>query len=403
MATAKRAIIIVLDSFGIGALPDAAKFGDASSDTLGHIDEYTSKNKLPFNIPNLLKLGLGHAYTKVNNKKLSCDNNHYTLNGYYGACREQSTGKDTTSGHWEMAGCPVLFDWGYFTDLKNSFPQELLDKIVTKSGISGYLGNCHASGTDIIRDLGEEHVKTGKPIFYTSADSVFQIACHEQSFGLDNLYKLCNIARAELEPYNIARVIARPFIGNSPANYERTGNRKDYSLLPSSKTLLDICSEHGGQVVSIGKIGDIYAHQGTGTEIKATGLAGLCDKTIAAIKEHKKDKTFIMTNLVDFDMLYGHRRNTLGYKEALEYFDIRLPEIIATLNADDILILTADHGCDTTWHGTDHTREHIPFLMFHNGKTGEIGICDSYSDIGQTVAKHLNLPSLANGIAVELC
>src|SRR5579863_1492534 len=385
--TAKRAIVIVLDSFGIGALPDAAKFGDAGSDTLGHIDEYATKNNLSFNIPNLLKLGLGRAYTLVNNKKLNCDNNicedklesqgnderrrlqtvgkeqnheavvsnRLCINGYYGACREQSTGKDTTSGHWEMAGCPVLFDWGYFTDLTNSFPQKLLDKIVTKSGIPGYLGNCHASGTDIIRDLGDEHVKTGKPIFYTSADSVFQIACHEQSFGLNNLYKLCEIARQELAPYNIARVIARqelapyniarviarPFIGDSPANYERTGNRKNYSVLPADKTLLDICSEQGGQVVSIGKIGDIYAHQGTGIELKATGLAGLCDKTISAIKEHKQDKTLIMTNLVDFDMLYGHRRNTMGYKEALEYFDSRLPEILSLLNADDILILTA--------------------------------------------------------------
>ncbi|MCC2624246.1 MAG: phosphopentomutase [Burkholderiales bacterium] len=397
----KRAIIIVLDSFGIGALPDAKKFGDAGSNTLGHIDDYATQNKLSFDIPNLLKLGLGRAYTKVNNKKLACDNNNYALNGFYGACQEQSTGKDTTSGHWEIAGCPVLFDWGYFTNLENSFPQKLLDSIVEKSGVKGYLGNCHASGTDIIRDLGDEHVKSGKPIFYTSADSVFQIACHEQYFGLQNLYKLCEIAREELAPYNIARVIARPFTGDSPAAYERTGNRKDYSVLPSSKTLLDICSDNGGQVISIGKIGDIYAHQGTGIEIKATGLAELCEKTINAINEHKEDKTFIMTNLVDFDMVYGHRRNTVGYKEALEYFDSYLPEIIATLTPDDILILTADHGCDPTWPGSDHTREHIPFLMYHNGKSGEIGICKTYSDIGQTVAKHLNLPKLANGVAVE--
>lgn len=396
--TNKRAIIIVLDSFGIGALPDAEKFGDAGSDTLGHIDEYAAKNKLSFNIPNLLRLGLGHSYMMVNNKKLNCDNNKYSLNGYYGACRELSSGKDTTSGHWEMAGCPVLFEWGYFTNEKNSFPQKLLDKIVAKSGISGYLGNCHASGTDIIRDLGNEHVRTGKAIFYTSADSVFQVTCHEQSFGLENLYRLCKTIREELAPYNIARVIARPFIGNSPDTYERTGNRKDYSLLPGSKTLLDICSEHSGHVISIGKIGDIFAHQGTGFEIKATGLTDLCNKTIAAIKKYQQDKTFIMTNLVDFDMLYGHRRNTLGYKEALEYFDNRLPEIIAALNENDILILTADHGCDTIWHGSDHTREHIPFLMYRAGKSGPIGICDSYSDIGQTVAHHLDLPELAYGI-----
>jgi phosphopentomutase len=398
----KRAIIIVLDSFGIGALPDAHKFGDVGSDTLGHIDEYTTKNQIQFNIPNLLKLGLGRAYTKVNNKTLTCDNNEYVLNGYYGACREQSTGKDTTSGHWEIAGCPVLFDWGYFRDIKNSFPKELLDNIIARSGIPGFLGNCHASGTDIIYDLGNEHIKTGKPIFYTSADSVFQIACHEELFGLDNLYKLCKIVRDELEPYNIARVIARPFIGDSPETYARTGNRKDFSVLPESQTLLDICTENGGHVVSIGKIGDIYAHQNTGVEIKATGLTDLCDKTITAIKEYTHDKTFIMTNLVDFDMLYGHRRNTMGYKEALEYFDARLPEILTTLNANDILILTADHGCDTTWHGSDHTREHIPFLMYHNGISKDIGIRNTYSDIGQTVAQHLNLPKLANGIAVEL-
>lgn len=396
----KRAIIIVLDSFGIGSLPDADKFGDAGSDTLGHIDEYASKNKLSFSIPNLLKLGLGKAYTEVNHKQLTCDKNDYSINGYYGACKEISSGKDTTSGHWEMAGCPVLFDWGYFTAHTNSFPQELLDNIVKQSGISGYLGNCHASGTDIIRDLGDEHVKSGKPIFYTSADSVFQIACHEESFGLENLYKLCKIAREALAPYNIARVIARPFIGNSPDTYERTGNRKDYSLLPSSKTLLDVCSEHNGHVISIGKIGDIYAHQGTGTELKASGLTQLCDVTINAIKEHQQDKTFIMTNLVDFDMLYGHRRNTQGYLEALEYFDTRLPEILATLHADDILILSADHGCDTIWPGSDHTREHIPFLMYHAGKSGAIGIRDSYSDIGQTVAQHLNLPLLAHGKSI---
>jgi phosphopentomutase len=395
----KRAIVIVLDSFGIGALPDADKFGDALSDTLGHIDQFAAENKLQFNIPNLLKIGLGSAYTLVNGKKLHYDQGSYTLNGSYGACKELSSGKDTTSGHWEMAGCPVLFEWGYFTSLQNSFPQELLDKIIQRSSIGGYLGNCHASGTDIIRDLGDEHIKTGYPIFYTSADSVFQIACHEQSFGLDNLYKLCQIVREELEPYNIARVIARPFNGNSSATYERTSNRKDYSVLPGSKTLLDICTENNGHVISIGKIGDIYAHQGTGIEVKASGLPQLCDKTIEAIKTHTQDKTYIMTNLVDFDMLYGHRRNTLGYKEALEYFDLRLPEILAALTDDDILILTADHGCDPTWPGSDHTREHIPFLMYHAGNSASLGISDSYSDIGQTIAKHLNLPALAYGNA----
>lgn len=394
----KRAIIIVLDSFGMGASPDAAKFGDVGADTLGHIDEYCHKNDLAFQIPNLLKLGLGKAYSTIHNKQLYADNSNYTLNGSYGACQELSSGKDTTSGHWEIAGSPVLFDWGYFSDHPNSFPQELLDKIVAKSGIKGYLGNCHASGTDIIRDLGDEHIKTGKPIFYTSADSVFQIACHEEHFGLDNLYKLCNLVRAELEPYNIARVIARPFTGTAADNYTRTGNRHDYSVLPNNKTLLDNCKEHGGEMVAIGKIGDIYAHQGTTVELKANGLADLCTTTIEAINKYTADKTFIMTNLVDFDMLYGHRRDVVGYKEALEFFDTQLPNIVNVLTPNDILILTADHGCDPTWPGSDHTREYIPFLMYHNGTTHNFGIRESYADIGQTVASHLNLPALKAGI-----
>ena len=392
----KRAIILVLDSFGIGALPDAAKFGDVGADTLGHIDEYCHLNNLNFKIPNLLKLGLGLAYSRVNDKQLYCDKNDYVTNGLYGACKEISSGKDTTSGHWEIAGSPVLFDWGYF---KEKFPQDLLDKIVKRSGIPGYLGNCHASGTDIIRDLGDEHLKTGKPIFYTSADSVFQIACHEETFGLDNLYNLCKIVREELEPYNIARVIARPFEGNNASNYARTGNRHDYSLLPNNKTLFDVCCENDIKTVAIGKIGDIYAHQGTGIEIKANGLNDLIDKRMDAIKKYKDAPTFIMTNLVDFDMLYGHRRDTKGYKEALEYLDTRIPEIINNLATDDILILTADHGCDPTWHGSDHTREHIPFIMYKSGLSHDIGVRDTYADIGQTVAKHLGVV-IATGTAV---
>ena len=393
----KRAIILVLDSFGIGALPDAHKFGDVGSNTLGHIDEYCKEKNLSFFIPNLLRLGLGRAYTKVNDKQLNCDNRDYELNGIHGACEEISSGKDTTSGHWEIAGCPVLFDWGYFSAHEKSFPQELLDKIVARAEIPGYLGNCHASGTDIIRNLGDEHIKSGKPIFYTSADSVFQIACHEEFFGLDKLYQLCRIVREELAPYNIARVIARPFAGTSSETYARTGNRKDYSLLPGSKTLLDNCTDNNVTTVAIGKIGDIYAHQGTQVEIKANGLPELINKTISAIKKYTTQMTFIMTNLVDFDMLYGHRRDTEGYKEALEYFDTRLPDIISALTSDDILILTADHGCDPTWHGSDHTREYIPFIMYHAAKTADIGIRETYADIGQTVAHHLGLPKLATG------
>jgi len=396
----KRAIIMVLDSFGIGALPDAHKFGDVGANTLGHIAEYAQQHKLSFAIPNLLKMGLGKAYTQVNNQSLPFDKQDYKLHGCYGACQELSSGKDTTSGHWEMAGCPVLFDWGYFSNANNSFPPELLASIQQATGIQGYLGNCHASGTEIIKQLGMEHIKTGLPIFYTSADSVFQIACHEKYFGLDKLYQLCQQVRELLAPYNIARVIARPFIGESADTFSRTGNRKDYSLLPQSKTLLDICSENSGTVVAIGKIGDIYAHQGTNIEIKANGLAKLCDETIKAMQEHVAHKTIIMTNLVDFDMLYGHRRDIVGYKNALEEFDTRLAQIIANLTADDILILTADHGCDPTWHGSDHTREHIPFLLYHQGNSKNLGIRNSYADIGQTVADFLGLPQLAYGVSV---
>lgn len=395
----KKVIVMVLDSFGIGSLPDADKFGDVGSDTLGHIDEYAYKNNSSFNIPNMLKLGLGNAYAEVNAKRLHCDKQDYVVNGFYGAAKELSSGKDTTSGHWEMAGCPVMFEWGYFTKLENSFPQELLDKIVAKAGLTGYLANCHASGTEIIARLGDEHIATHKPIFYTSADSVFQIACHEEHFGLANLYKLCEIVREELAPYNIARVIARPFNGTTADNYARTSNRKDYSLLPMTKTLLDNCKDSGGDVVAIGKIGDIYAHQGTTVEIKASGLEELSDKTIAAIKDSTtKSPTYIMTNLVDFDMNFGHRRNVLGYKEALEYFDTRIPDLIASLSADDLLLFTADHGCDPTWTGTEHTREHIPVFGYCRGKELNIGIRDTFADIGQSVANHLDLPKLDIGV-----
>lgn len=396
----KRVIVMVLDSFGIGALPDAADFGDTGSDTLGHIDKYCADNSLAFKIPNMLKLGLGKAYSNVNGKQLTCDKDDYIVNGFYGASKEKSSGKDTTSGHWEIAGCPVNFEWGYFTPHDNSFPQELLDKIVARAAISGFLGNCHASGTTIIANLGDEHIKTGKPIFYTSADSVFQIACHEEHFGLDNLYKLCQIVREELEPYNIARVIARPFTGDNTANYARTKNRKDYSVLPSAPTVLDVCKDANGDVVAIGKIGDIYAHQGTTVEIKASGLPELTDKTLEAIKTHNSAKpTYIMTNLVDFDMNFGHRRDVLGYKEALEYFDTRVPELIASLNDNDILLFTADHGCDPTWRGSDHTREHIPVFGYYQGKAIDIGTRETFADIGQTIAKHLNLPKLNFGTA----
>lgn len=396
-----RAIVIVLDSFGIGALPDANKYNDQGSDTLGHIDEYCFKNNISFDIPNLLSLGLSKAYELVNNKSLYIDKKNYQILGSYGACQELSTGKDTTSGHWEMAGYPVLFEWGYFKNKENSFPKELLDNILKRTNIKGYLGNCHSSGTEIINKLGIEHIKTGFPIFYTSADSVFQIAASEEHFGLKNLYKLCEIVREELAPYNIARVIARPFIGNNPDNFTRTKNRHDYSLEAPEKMLFDYCISQNGEVIAIGKIADIYAHRGITVTTLASGIPELCEVTIESMQTYNKPKTIIMTNLVDFDMLFGHRRDVTGYKNALEEFDGYLGKIINNLTNNDVLILTADHGCDPTFPGSDHTREHVPFLFYSKSILSKnLGIRSTYADIGQTIADYLKLEKLKIGKSI---
>jgi phosphopentomutase len=285
-----------------------------------------------------------------------------------------------------------MFDWGYFTDKENTFPQELLDALVERAGLPGYLGNCHASGTTIIAELGDEHVRTGKPIFYTSADSVFQIAAHEEAFGLDRLYELCDIARELVDEYRIGRVIARPFVGDGPDSYVRTGNRRDLTTPPHADTVLDKLVAAGGEVISVGKIADIYAHKGITTKIKASGNAALFDATLDAL-EGAGDRTIVFTNFVDFDMLYGHRRNVDGYAEALEYFDRRLPELLAAMREDDVVFLCADHGCDPTWEGTDHTRERIPVLAYGKGiEPGALGKRETFADIGQTVAAFFDLP-----------
>jgi phosphopentomutase len=308
-----------------------------------------------------------------------------------------SSGKDTPSGHWEIAGLPVLFDWGYFTGKTDTFPPELLDKLIERANLPGVLGNCHASGTTIIAELGDEHVRTGKPIVYTSADSVFQIACHEEAFGLDRLYELCDIARELVDEYNIGRIIARPFVGDGPDSYVRTGNRRDLTTPPHAPTVLDKLVEKGGDVISIGKIADIYAHQGITTKIKASGNAALFDATVAAMKD-AGDNSIIFTNFVDFDMLYGHRRDVEGYAAALEYFDGRLPEVLELMREGDLLVLCADHGCDPTWPGSDHTREHIPVLAY--GKmleAGSLGRRDTFADIGQSLATHFDLEPMDYG------
>ncbi len=393
-----RAIILVLDSFGIGATADADRFGDVGSDTLGNIARVRADSaEGPLRLPNLSRLGLFHAGKESTGSFAAGVDTDVELVGAYGHAAELSSGKDTPSGHWEIAGLPVLFDWGYFTDKTDTFPPELLEQLIERADLPGVLGNCHASGTTIIAELGDEHVRTGKPIVYTSADSVFQVACHEEAFGLQRLYELCDIARELVDEYNIGRIIARPFVGDGPDSYVRTGNRRDLTTPPHAATVLDKLVESGGEVYSIGKIADIYAHQGITKKIKASGNEALFNATLEAIDD-APGQSIIFTNFVDFDMLYGHRRDVEGYARALEYFDARLPELTEQLREDDLLILCADHGCDPTWPGSDHTREHIPVLAFGAGvEAGSLGRRETFADIGQSIATHLGLPAMDYG------
>ncbi len=392
-----RAIILVLDSFGIGATADADAFGDAGSDTFGHIARARAAAGKPLRLPNLGRLGLFHAGRESTGSLAEGVDASLDVIGAYGHAAELSSGKDTPSGHWEIAGVPVLFDWGYFTGKTDTFPPELLDRLIERADLPGVLGNCHASGTTIIAELGDEHVRTGKPIVYTSADSVFQVACHEEAFGLQRLYDLCDIARELVDEYNIGRVIARPFTGDSPANYARTGNRRDLTTPPHAPTVLDKLVARGGDVISIGKIADIYAHRGITKKIKASGNAALFDATVETVRD-EADDAIIFTNFVDFDMLYGHRRDVDGYANALEYFDGRLPEILELMRDDDVLVLCADHGCDPTWPGSDHTREHIPVLVYGKGvEPISLGRRKTFADIGQSLATHFGLEPMEYG------
>lgn len=392
-----RAIILVVDGFGIGHAPDAEKFGDVTANTFAHLAEaFACKEGRLLDVPQLAKMGLIKASEKVGNLAVKA-NSYQASKGAFGYAAEISSGKDTPSGHWEMAGVPVLFDWGYFNDKTNSFPPDLIEKIQSVSNINGILANCHASGTEIIAKYGEEHIKTGFPICYTSADSVFQIAAHEEHFGLDNLYKYCEQVRELLAGMNIGRVIARPFIGDNADNFTRTGNRRDYSLLPPDTTVLDKLHQAGGTVISIGKIADIFAHQGISEKYKATGLAELIDTTIHQIKV-AKDNSLIFTNLVNFDQDFGHRRDPVGYGHALEYFDSRLAHVLDNLKDDDVLFITSDHGCDPTWPGSDHTREYVPIMAFHNTiGSVDLGERSTFADLGQTLADLFKLTPMAYG------
>ena len=391
-----RAFIFVLDSFGVGAAPDAARFGDEGSDTFGHIREACQAGAGdraglragPLSLPNMLALGLGKAAEAATGTPAAAET---AAGAFHGAASEVSSGKDTPSGHWEIAGVPVPFEWGYFPQTVPTFPAALTEAVIREGDVPGILGDCHASGTEIIARLGEEHIRTGKPICYTSADSVYQIAAHETHFGLERLYALCEVVRRLVDPLNIGRVIARPFVGETAATFERTANRRDYAVPPPEPTLLDRVEQSGHKVIGIGKIGDIYAHRGVTEVRKAAGNMALFDRTLEAMDD-TGDGDLVFANFVDFDSLYGHRRDVPGYAAALEAFDRRLPEALAKLKAGDLLLLTADHGCDPTWKGTDHTRERVPVFGMAPGQPGgPVGVRGTYADIGETVAAHLGL------------
>lgn len=391
-----RAFLIVMDSVGIGGAPDAAEFGDAGSNTLGHIAQACAQGLAndgrsgPLHMPNLAGLGLGQgARLATGEDPFGID----TPTGLFGAATEVSPGKDTPTGHWELAGVPVPWDWHYFPDETPCFPPALTKKAAEIAGSNGILGNCHASGTEIIARLGIEHMKTGAPICYTSADSVFQIAAHEESFELEKLLDLCRALAPELHAMKVGRVIARPFVGRGPDDFKRTANRRDFAVAPPAPTLCDWAFDAGRPVHAIGKISDIFSAEGItdvvkGSDVELMGHLENAVKTAA-------DGSLVFANFVEFDALYGHRRDVAGYARALEWFDAQMPRILNLLRPDDLVILTADHGNDPTWHGTDHTREQVPVICAGRGagSLGKIG----FVDVAASVAAHLNIPSQGPG------
>ena len=398
-----RAFLIVMDSVGCGGAADAPAYGDDGSNTLGHIARDCAKGlgdraglrAGPLALHFLDSLGLKEVCKASTGTELPIASS--TIRGQWGYAKETSKGKDTVSGHWEIAGSPADFIFGYFTKTKNSFPPELINAIITEAKLPGILGDCHASGTAIIEALGQEHVASGKPIFYTSADSVLQIAAHEETFGLDTLYALCRLVRRHVDPLKIGRVIARPFIGSEKEGFHRTGNRKDFAIPPPDNTILDRAAAAQRDIATIGKIGDIFTHRNTGREVKANGNMALFDAMLPEI-DRLADGGLLFANFVDFDSEFGHRRDVAGYAACLEAFDRRLPELEAKLKPGDLVILTADHGNDPTWTGTDHTREQVPILCFGPGLGPRaLGSRESFADIGESVAQWLGLPNGAQG------
>jgi len=398
-----RALVIVLDSFGLGATPDAPRFGDAGADTFGHIAQWCEGRGRPLQLPNLARLGLPQAAHAASGRwpagVVRCDRPQ----GAFGAAAELSRGKDTPSGHWELMGCPVEFDWGYFArpddPTASVFPPALMQRWLDACDIEGSLGNTHASGTEIIDRLGDAHLRSGWPICYTSSDSVFQVAAHETRFGLARLYEICEVAKTIFDEASIARVIARPFVG-ADGRYRRSANRHDYTTPPPATTLLDVLASAGREVHGVGKIRDIFGARGITRHRAGDGNAELCEQTLAAWSDCA-DGGLVFANLVDFDMLFGHRRDVAGYADALEAFDRFLPHLLAQLGPGDLLALSADHGCDPTWPGSDHTREHVPLLFAGpaSPRGRDLGVRASFADLGQTLAAHLHVAPLAHGKA----
>lgn len=383
-----RAFLVVMDSVGIGGAPDADRFfgggrSDRGANTLAHIAEARPGG---LHLPVLDRLGLGAAVRLASGE--GAPGLGAAPEGLWGCATEVSPGKDTPTGHWELAGVPVPWVWHHFPDTVPAFPDPVIEAVTDAAGTGGVLGNCHASGTEIIARLGAEHLRTGWPICYTSADSVFQIAAHEEAFGLERLLELCRAVAPMLHGMRVGRVIARPFVGDAATGFLRTANRRDFAMAPPAPTLCDWVQEAGGKVHAIGKIGDIFLGRGIDDVQKGTD-AELMGHLARAVDEAESG-SLTFANFVEFDSLYGHRRDVEGYARALEWFDAALGRILPGLRPGDLLVLTADHGNDPTWAGTEHTRERVPVLVAGAG-TGRIGEV-AFADVGASVAAHLDVP-----------
>lgn len=388
-----------MDSVGCGGAPDAEAFGDAGANTLGHIALACADGRAevgrtgPLCLPVLARLGLGPAIRLASGLKTSLPD---TAEGLWGAATEVSLGKDTPSGHWELAGVPVPWEWHYFPHTVPAIPQAIIEPLLARAGLPGVLGNRHLAGMPAVREFGAEHLRTGRPIVYTSADSVMQIAAHEEAFGLERLYRTCRTAAELVHPLRVGRVIARPFIGDAPETFARTANRRDFAIAPPEPTLLDRVVEAGGRTHVVGKIADIFTGRGVSTHRKAPDDLALLDATVEAL-EQAEDGDLVFANYVDFDTLWGHPRDVSGYARALEAFDARLPRLLDRLRPGDLAIITADHGNDPTAPGTDHTRERVPVLGTGPGFAPHALGLIGFADVAETLAAHLGLPPGRHG------